>query len=593
MGRLARYGCLGACALALGAPAGAAAQSGGPVPPADAAVVAGPVAGITVLAFDHGGQLCIARKGQPSSCDAPPDAPWHPRYAISPGAFFGAVTADVATVEVRQPGRVQRVATTPGAYAGAFAGRVRFFIAAIAGPAPPYRLRMLDAQGRVVGAQDIGQAPALHGAATFARGHLGRSAWRATAFQRSTLAPTPLDRGRTERMTCLSVVLGPRPLTSEGCARPTRARDVLFTSTSPRCDAGATVLTGLAGAATTALQAVLGDGAHRRLALQALPARFGDPRRAFALVVGREVAIRSLLVRAQGRTRTVALGLAPAEVTCVRGAAVGSFGFFAIALGAAPAGSGGLVARDDGDDLCVGVGAIAPADCRLPPVELYETRIERRRAGTRTAVLIVAPPDVIGVRLRFDAGPLLTVPTSDLPGYAGKCRGFVRGVLVTVPGDRRVYAADLLGAGGRVLLHEPGPDERLLAHAPRLLARLPGGGTVAASDDCLQVRSGAPSRDRGDCLLGFRDLAVSAPCAARRAVVVARLRRPVHGLEVTTKAGATIRGRRHGAFAVAIVPARAAVRSIHRLGAASLTVAVPPAAQQCGYGTEVPIPRRF
>jgi hypothetical protein len=57
------------CLLGLLAPAAANAQDDGPVAPADAAVVAGPLAsGATLVAFDRNGELCVALRGEHSSC---------------------------------------------------------------------------------------------------------------------------------------------------------------------------------------------------------------------------------------------------------------------------------------------------------------------------------------------------------------------------------------------------------------------------------------------------------------------------------------------------------------------------------------------
>jgi hypothetical protein len=412
------------------------------------------------------------------------------------------------------------------------------------------------------------------------------------AFQRSALAPTPLDRARTERITCVRVDTRGPLARSGGCSGRDRDPAGLSFATDTRCTARASVVTGLAGPAVRGLVTVLGDGTHRAVGLHALPAGFGDPRRAFALVLADDVAVRALLLRQGGRTDTLALGAAPAQAQCSQqsGAFGVAFGFFGFVARPAPSGGGTLVARDEGDDLCVGLGTIAPTDCQLPPTEPTRARIERRRAGASTDILAVVSPEVAALRLHPDRGAPVTVATADLPGYTGRYAGLVRGAVAVLPGDRRVYQTDLLAADGHVIDSLPGPDARPLPRTPRTVARLPGGGTVAALGDCVQVRAGAPTRDRNAC--GFTDIAqtiVAVPCAARRTVVVSRLGRAARGLTVTTSDG-TVRGRRHGALAVAVLPPHAALREIRLLGAARMRVRLPPAARQCGYTAYVTTP---
>jgi hypothetical protein len=353
---------------------------------------------------------------------------------------------------------------------------------------------------------------------------------------------------------------------------------------TPHCDPDALAITGLAGPAVARIEAVLGDGSRRRIALVPLPARFGGPRSAFALVLGKDIAVRSLLVRSAGRTQTVPVRSPPGNAACATNSAFGSFAF-GVESGSLPAGSGQVMARDQGDDLCVGLGTIVRADCSLPPVEPLFSRIERRRAGGATAVLAVTPSTVAAVRLHFDRGPALTVPTADVPGYAGRYSGLVRVASATVAGDRRLFSAQLLAADGRVLATRPGPDQPPLPQTPRVVARLQGGVAVAAAAGCIQIRAGTPTRDRADCVLTPTPGLVAAPCAARRTVVVARSSR---GLTVRTDHG-TVRGRRSGAYVVAVVPARSAVRAIRLAGARSALLRLPPASRQCGYVTPLPV----
>jgi hypothetical protein len=574
-----------ASCVVLGAPATALAQG---APPAGAPVVAGPLAdGTALVAFDRGDRICVSlRGGEDAACNPPPESAlnaaveWEWRRDRS--LAYGTVTADVATVEVIAPGHAETVPAGAGAYAGHFAGRVHFFLAAIAGR--PYRVRLLDAQGRVVGASDLDKAPAIGASATLTRGHVGGRTWRAMASRHSMVAPTPLDLGRTETMTCIDVTLGAFETMGGTCAGPSAPPDGLALFANPHCRPEALVIGGLAGPAVSRIDAVLGDGSRRRATLADLPGRFGDPRRAFVLVVGADVAVRSLLIRTDGRTRATRLAIAPGGATCGLLNLLTTWGFVFGPSHHESRGGGPLVAHDQGDDLCVGLGTIAAADCQLPPVEPSVSRIERRVAGADTTVLAVTPPAVAALRLHFDRGPAVTVPTADLPGYTGQYQGFVRAVAFTVAGDRRLYSVQLLAADGRVLGTRPGPDPRPLAHTPRVLARLPGGLVVSATRDCVQMRPGAPTRDPQDCEPQLGAGGVTTPCAARRTVVILRTK---EDLTVTTDRG-TVRGRRSGAYVVAVVPARFAVRAIRLAGARSMLLRLPPASRQCGYVTPMP-----
>jgi hypothetical protein len=567
---------MAACALALGAPGVAHAQG---APPSDASLVAGPLAdGTTLVAFDRGDRLCVALRGRSgSSCAPPPESALHPvvesEATGTRGSVYGTVPADVATVEVLAPGETVTATAGAGAYAGRFVGRVKFFLAPIAGR--PYRVRLLDAQGRVLGAADIAPAPSAGRPVAIARGRVGGKSWRVVATQRSVVAPTPLDLARTEPLTCLDVRLG-RPLEAGGgCAGRSAA---LAHFVTPHCRPDALAITGVAGPAVARIEAVLGDGSRRRVALVPLPARFGGPRSAFALVLGKGIAVRSLLVRSAGRTQTVPVRSAPGGAACATNGAFGSFAF-GVGRGSHPSGSGPVVARDEGDDLCVGLGTIVPADCSLPPVEPLFSRVERRPASGATSVLAVTPSTVAALRLRFDRGPMLTVSTADVPGYAGRYLGLVRVASITVAGDRRLYSAQLLAADGRVLGTRPGPDLPPLPHTPTVIAQLPGGVAVAATSGCIQIGTGMPTRDRGDCVLTPTPGVVAVPCAAQRTVVVARARRR---LTVTTDHG-TVHGRRSGGYVAAVVPARSSVRAIRLAGARPVLLRLPPASRQCGY----------
>jgi hypothetical protein len=545
------------------------------------------VPGATLVAFDHAGKLCIGLPTEgPASCDAPPHGYFDPKVEGSvlneTRVAYGVTTTAAVSAEVIERGGTRHTGpVSGGAYAGRFAGQVRFFLVALT--ADPYRLLLRDAAGRVVAGSDLQPAPVIGHPVDLQHRRLGGKAWRATAYQTTRLAPTPLDRGRIERLTCVRIVFGSEPPLEQGCTGPEVDPGTVSVTPREHCDPSALQLSGVAGSTVRGIDAVLGDGTRQRVPLYALPAGFGDPRHAFALVLRPGTAVRALRVREGGRVRTLQVGQAPGGATCAPRTTNGTS--FIIGLGFdARHGSatGPLVARDDGDLLCVGLGAIAATDCQVPPIDPLLPRLELRRSGGQSALLAVVPPEVSALRLTLDSGAPITVATTDLPGYTGRYAGLVRAVAVPLSAGRKVYDTDELAADGHVLQRLPGPDLRPLAHMPAVLARLPGGTVVAGADGCVQVAADAPTRDGTRCRnLAFLPVLVAAPCAARRLVVVARGRQ----LRVVTDRG-VIRGRRKGRFTVAIVPREAALREVRVARRAPIDVRLPPAAAQCGYSLQ-------
>jgi hypothetical protein len=567
--RRVRLGLLvGICAWSAACPA--RAQE---VPPAGAPVVA-TLPGAALVAFDHGGKLCLGLRGAgPAACDVPPHGILDPfidgTASRGTSVLWGVTSTDAASVEVLALGKRVTAPVSGGAYTGRFAGQVRFFLVAVSGQ--PYRVLLRDGQGRVVGGTDFGRGLTIGRPATIRRGTLGGKRWRALLYQTTHLEPTPRDRGRTERLTCVRIAFGAQRSLGDGCSGP--ELDPASVSVSPRehCNPDGLALSGLAGSDVRRIDAVLGDGTRRPVPLTALPARFAERRHAYALVLAPGIAVRALRIVENGRARTLAVGQAPGGATCAPRSSI--TGSYIVGLGsAAPhaTSTGPVIARDDGDLLCVGLGVVAVTDCQVPPIDPLLSRIEARGSGAQRALLAVVPPEVAVLRLTLDSGAPITVATTDLPGYIGLYAGLVRAAAVALPGGAKVYDTDELADDGHVLQRIPGPDLRPLPHTPAVLARLPGGIVVAGGGWCVQVGADAPTRDRRGCRnIDFQPILVAAPCGARRLVVISRSRR----LRVKTDRG-VIRGRRKGRFVVAIVPRDAAVRAPVRL---------PPAAKQCGY----------
>jgi hypothetical protein len=212
---------VGLCTCSLAGPAAARPQPP-PVPPADAPVVAS-VPGAALVAFDHGGKLCVGLRGQgPASCDRPPHGLFDPQVEGSGVGrrqlVYGVTTTDATTIEVVGPGHRTIGPVTGGAYAGRFAGHVRFFLVTVT--AQPYRVLLRDEAGRVVGGTDLGPTPAIGHPIEVARGHVGAAPWRASVFQTTRLSPTPLDRGRIERLACVRIAFGSAPPLDGSCRGP-------------------------------------------------------------------------------------------------------------------------------------------------------------------------------------------------------------------------------------------------------------------------------------------------------------------------------------------------------------------------------------
>jgi hypothetical protein len=222
-------------------------------------------------------------------------------------------------------------------------------------------------------------------------------------------------------LTCIRVVVGhERPL-GEGCSAPQTDPGAVPTTAREHCNPSGLLLTGVAGPNVRGIDAVLGDGTLRRVPLDRLPASFGDPRRAYALGPESGTAVRSLRIHLLQRVQTLPLEQAPGGATCRPGLSNQAeflVGGFATEPQAAPVGP--LVARDDGDRLCVGLGTIVPEDCQIPPIDALLPRIDVRRAGGQTALLAVVAPEVASLRLELDRGAPVTVsPQRTSPATPG------------------------------------------------------------------------------------------------------------------------------------------------------------------------------
>jgi hypothetical protein len=589
-----------------------------------AAVVAGPLPeGASLVAFDRGGRLCLQVRmpgGESESVDCLdeiPDVAGHSGFNSvgqpPGGVWFGAVTPDVATVEMRffDGERVAAPTSAGPAYRGRFAGRVRFALLGSRTPQVPYLIRLLAADGHVIAAlgNPFARAPILRAPATFASGRAGGARWTAQAFVHPELRATPLERDRLERVACVGLgplrrePFGPAGLRAQACADEGPMHAAVTFGVDSSCRADGTAVTGLVAARVERLVAVLGDGRRRTIAVHALPAAFAPGRRAFAFAAGRDTAVRRIdaLDAAGRRVMTLPLGLAPGRISC---GAPDFADVFIISPGAfatpgsrltPPPGPPRLLVADDGVRLCFSIGRFGAdgIDCGLPPIEFFESRVLRQTTPQGTLVAGVVPADVARVRVRLGGGGAIVVPTTPtVPGYTGRYAAAVRFFTLPLARPRRVVATDLITASGRRLGRLPGPDLAFPA-ATTTLVRMGGvrvGAASFAGIPCIAI--GAV-----DCVPRLDDsIDVTATCAPRRIAVTALLGARDTGLEVRLRDGRTVRARivrLRGAgglrrrFAVLVVGARATPsRLILRRGSrpsVSRPLAVPPAARQCGY----------
>jgi hypothetical protein len=609
----------------LAAPAGAQQSA--------AAVVAGPLPdGSTLAAFDRGGRLCLRASGPsigtaPDCLEALPDTARHARFDSvsrtgSGGGqvWFAAVTPDVATAEMRF-GNGETVSAPAGAgpaYRGRFAGRVRFVLFATRTGDEPYLIRLLGADGRVVSAIGnlLAGGPQIAPPTTFASGRTGGARWSAQAFVEQQLRGTPLEPDRLERATCVGFAPSARnPLSgatimrAQTCADEGPLHGAVVPGVDTACRPDGTAIVGFVAPRVARLVAVLGDGRRVPIAERALPAG-GPARRGFAFVAGRDTAVRRIEAFDAGgrRVASIVLRLAPGSLDCGSSALIDVFRLFRRGpLGSEltpPPGPPRLLAADEGVRLCFSIGRFAPhgADCALPPIEAFESRVLRQTTPAGTFVAGVLPAEVARVRIRLSGGAAIVLPTTPtLPGYTGRYAGAVRFFALPLARPRRAVGVDLLGASGRRLGDLAGPDFTFPPAATVLRA---GGVRIGAT-----VISGVPCVAVGASQCGpvFGGMLVTATCAPRRIVVTTLLDARATALEISLSDRRTVRARIVRLAAAAGIPRRLAV-VVLPAGAAPVSATVrrgrgarparrpfvlPPAARQCGYAGTAALPGSF
>jgi hypothetical protein len=382
-------------------------------------------------------------------------------------------------------------------------------------------------------------------------------------------------------------------------------RDEYALGTGDACGRVGSVALGLVKREVASVSAVLGDGRRIRLRLRALPPSFGD-RRAFALVLGRWVAIRRLVATDRdGHREVLAEELAPGALRC------GENGAFLIGYAerrGKPRGRLGLTVYYDGVLLCATLARPDPAggDCTYPPIEDYSNRILVRQAAGRTMVAGVLQREAARAVVRLEGGERRSVAVGDGP-YTGRYRGLVRFFALDLPGRRSVVSVRLVDARGRGIITMPGPLFGRLVDRSGLLLRGPGGLALRAGrfrfgfQRGVQVCLALTRQARlGEDSCGFADPEVPdirAMCSPRRTVVWGILRPGFRGAVIETDNGPvparvarlprSWRPHRSHVF-LAEVPGSSAPRALVLEGRRRTfrrRLQVPPAARQCGYET--------
>jgi hypothetical protein len=569
--------------------------------PAQAATKVAADGDFELRARQRDGRLCITLKRadryQGQKCGRIPRSPHRP-LRIFPDAGFSnyaaAVAPSVLTAETEsRRGRRERHRTFS---AGGFSARFVLI------PAPPSAVfvRFYGADGTLLGV-DGGPAGYIsldNEAHVF--GQPGRSV---DVHTEPRLAPMPGDAGRLRTLACVDVTNG----NSGGVtcdAQAENAVDLLAACDRPDL-VGGIVAAGVAG-----LRLTLGSGAEVTLPASELPAVFGARRAVGALVPAGEAVREAAALDAAGEVvARAALGTAPGGQPCAgEDQADSGFGGSLVPASAPPgaamvasAGGESLLAADQGETLCVGLGQLTARVCPPPPVDSDRPRLLRRGA----TVAGVLSRDAEQVTLRLDRGDDVSVRTADGAAYAGQWAGRVRFFAASVGAGREVTGAIVRDADGRVI----GISER---GVPRPQVRRTVVAERGGSGVHLVRRAGDPA-----CLTPFAaDLppaprfctnldpgtqidgphlpysgAVTVPCAPRRALAYGRMPDRFAAPRVLLDRGRSVRSRRislRGEDAwVAFLP-DAAVRGL-RSGRHSVPLDLPPAGSLCGYTAE----RRF
>jgi hypothetical protein len=577
------------------------------------------------------GELCSALSSgdgnRSGTCGTAPlgrmDAEMLPFATRSASYLGGAVPAGTAQVELEYTDgkRVRGRVTTGPEYTGRQAGKLVFFLIDVTGAVGttedrPVLLRRFDEAGTLVGAAGGRADTPIAGPVRLLR----RAGATVNAHAERHFAPTPLQLDRTDRSICIGV----ERATGGGgtCTDPHPFTPKLLVEASQRCGS-ATILAGFAAPDVTRVDAVLGSGRTVTIRTRELP-ELGTPLRAVAGVLPRTQAVReAIALDAAGKEiGRQPLGAPPSGRRCAgrngtsTSVGTGGFDLFDEDFAAAPPdgqqvvledGDAQLLARDEGDYLCVDVARLAAdkRDCAIPPVEDDFPTILRHATAARTAAGGLVPAGGARVTVEFDGAQPVEAAIGE-GGYTGTYRGHVRFYLARLAGRHRVTAVRTYDAAGALLTSFPGPDFTGFAQ-PATLRRGPGYRLFGGRFDFEVKFPGRPAdRTQGGCVgLDVDDLPeLCEPlgdfeghfgwisCKTRRGVLVGRITRNRRGVRLTTAGGQVLRSRtvtvpkRYGGGRVWVleIPRTARVTRFAFTGGKARAYDLPAPRSQCGYG---------
>jgi hypothetical protein len=344
--------------------------------------------------------------------------------------------------------------------------------------------------------------------------------------------------------------------------------------------------------------------------LRDLPPAHG-PGRAFALVLGKRIAIRRLVaLKDDGRREVIDRRRGPGAARCGEGGSLlFVFGDYEVAT---PRGPVALTVYDDGPLLCATLGRVTrhPGECRHPPLDPYESWILTRPSGHTRLVAGVVPHEVARAVVKLEGGARIAVDTSAEAFYGGQYSGRVRFFTLELPRRQRMRAIRLLDSAGNGLSTIPSEDQFRPAGPARVVLRGPHGLRLSArrfgsrdiTHGYLCIRLG-----RGTCGSPFAgDVGVRAHCDPRGLVLWGTLPRAASAVTVETDHGdvaATVsrlpralrdrpKSKPHffrelaaSSVFMAVLPPRMSPTGVRLGGRSSLhrRVQLPPASAQCGY----------
>ena len=371
------------------------------------------------------------------------------------------------------------------------------------------------------------------------------------ALRMRTLAGLPGNEERFVNLSCIEVRRR-GPLHVRGLSRPRRSRARTCVNPEargsgsefnldPDCSPLGLAGTGVVAPDVRAVIAVLGDGSILRLRLKRLPAAYGG-RRAFALAVGRAVAVRRLVeITLGGKRRVLERRIGPGAARC------GDDGAVIFAFGAEPEDPRGplaLTVYDEGVQLCATLGSPSrdSYECRYPPIAAEDAWVLARTEGRRKLLAGVVPADVVKAVVELDDGRRVPVDTQANGVYGGRYATSLRFFTLELEAGARITTIRLVDTRGRRTLarwyyEEPAPVGRpqvVVGGPPGLRLRAQRHGDPGGSfPPYLCVSLGG-----GRCSPGYAGgAAVRASCKPRRLVFWGLLTRGRSAVTLETDAG--------------------------------------------------------